>query len=83
VNVNRAVAGSTGDEVESIHELARQLDRHVSAVKGGLDVLVTHGIVDYRTDGQRKVPVLAHPLLFAQPVLLNGEFQREQFEQVG
>jgi predicted transcriptional regulator len=63
--------------VESIRDLARQLDRNVSAVKTDLDLLVPHGLVTYEEQGNRKIPVLQHENVFVTPLLLHGEFQWE------
>lgn len=62
-------------DVESIRDLARQLDRHVSIVKEDLDILARNDLIAYETDGTRKIPVLKHRNVFVRPVLLEGEFQ--------
>lgn len=62
-------------EASSIRDLARQLDRQVRAVVDDLDVLVREGIVDYREEDDRKIPVLKRRHLFVRPILLEGEFQ--------
>jgi predicted transcriptional regulator len=71
-----------GDSVNSMRDVARKLDRHISVVKEDLDVLAQHGVVEYETEGRRKNPALAHPHVFVQPLLINGEFQREEIEQI-
>jgi predicted transcriptional regulator len=62
----------TEEEVESIRDLARRLDRHVSTVKEDLDVLSQEQVVEYEQQGQRKVPTLKHPNVIVKPILLNG-----------
>lgn len=62
-------------EVESIRDLARRLDRHVSIVKEDLDVLARNDLVAYETEGNRKIPALKHRNVFVKPLLLEGEFQ--------
>ena len=60
---------------ESIRELARRLDRHVSSVKEDLDVLARNELIEYETDGNKKAPRLKHRNVFVRPLLLDGEFQ--------
>jgi predicted transcriptional regulator len=62
---------------ESIRELARRLDRQVSAVKDDLDVLARNELVKYETKGNKKAPRLKHRNVFVRPLLLDGEFQWE------
>jgi DNA-binding transcriptional ArsR family regulator len=72
------------EAVASIRDLARQLDRNVSAVATDLDLLVTHGLLTYEQQGNRKVPTLQHENVFVTPLLLHGEFQWEfAFEDEG
>lgn len=63
------------ERVDSVRDLARRLDRHVSVVSEDLDVLSEEQVIEYEHDGQRKIPVLKHPHVFIKPVLLNGEAQ--------
>ncbi len=60
------------EEVESIRDLARRLDRHVSTVKADLDVLSEEQVIEYEQQGTRKVPLLKHPNVIVKPILLNG-----------
>lgn len=62
----------TEEEVESIRDLARRLDRHVSTVKEDLNVLSEEQVVEYEQHGQRKVPTLKHSNVFVKPIVLNG-----------
>ena len=60
---------------ESIRELARRLDRQVSAVKDDLDVLARNELLEYESTGKKKGPQLKHRNVFVRPLLLDGEFQ--------
>lgn len=60
------------EDVESMRDLARRLDRHVSTVKEDLDVLSREQVIEYEQRGQRKVPTLKHPNVFVKPILLDG-----------
>jgi predicted transcriptional regulator len=62
-------------EVESIRALARRLDRHVSVVKGDLDVLARNDLVTYEESGGAKAPRLKHDTVLIKPLVLDGEFQ--------
>lgn len=74
---------TTEESMDSMRDVAREVDRHISVVKEDLDVLTEHGIVEYETEGRRKVPVLTHPHVFIQPLVINGEVHREGNEQQG
>lgn len=70
------------ESVESMRDVARRLDRRISVVKEDLDTLVEHGIVEYEMKDRRKIPTLAHSHVFVQPLVIDGEVQREGIEQV-
>lgn len=57
------------DDDRSIGELADALDRSHSAVSRDLDVLFEYGIVDYRTDGRRKLPYVEPDTVLLEPIL--------------
>lgn len=61
------------ESIDSIRELARRLDRHVSAVKEDLDVLSAEQVIEYDTQGREKAPRLKHRNVFVKPLLLDGE----------
>lgn len=60
-------------DVESVRELARQLDRNVSVVSRDLDVLFEADIINFEKDGRSKKPILAHEHVVVEPLVLNGE----------
>jgi len=62
----------TEEEVSSVRELARHLDRDVSIVSRDLDVLFEAGVVEYEENGRAKEPVLAHETVLVEPVLFDG-----------
>lgn len=64
---------ASGEEVRSVRDLARQLDRDKSIVSRDLDVLFEAGIVEFETDGRSKAPVLAHDNVFVEPIMYDGE----------
>lgn len=53
----------------SVGELADHLGREQPAVSRDLDVLFRYDVVDYRRDGRRKLPVLAHDTVLAEPLV--------------
>ena len=56
------------EDIESVRDLARDLDRDVSGVSRDLDLLFTADIVEFKTDGQRKIPRLKHETVVAEPI---------------
>lgn len=60
------------DEVSSVRDLARQLDRDVSIVSRDLDVLFEAEVLDFEQHGRSKKPVLAHENIFVEPLVLEG-----------
>lgn len=60
------------DEVSSVRDLARQLDRDVSIVSRDLDVLFEAEVLDYEQHGRSKKPVLAHENIFIEPLVFKG-----------
>lgn len=59
-------------EIESVRDLARQLDRDVSIVSRDLDILYEAGVVEFETDGRAKKPVLAHETVLIEPIVFKG-----------
>lgn len=57
-----------GEDVGSIRELARHLDRKVSAVHKDLKVLLEADIISMRKTGQRKVPEIKHTTVLCEPL---------------
>lgn len=54
--------------IDSVRGLAGDLDRDVAAVSRDLDLLFTHDVIEYDTDGQRKIPRLKHDAVVAEPL---------------
>jgi len=48
--------------------LADDLDRDISGVSRDLDLLAVNDIVEYETEGRRKIPHLKHQTVVAEPV---------------
>ena len=65
------------NNVSSVRDLARRLDRDVSIVSRDLDVLFEAEVVDFEEDGRAKKPVLAHENIFVEPVLFEGQVMRK------
>lgn len=65
------------NDVSSVRDLARRLDRDVSIVSRDLDVLFEAEVVDFEEDGRAKKPVLAHENIFVEPVLFEGQVMRK------
>lgn len=55
-------------DVDSVRGLAADLDRDVGAVSRDLDRLFEHDVIEYDTEGQRKIPRLKHDLVVAEPI---------------
>ena len=58
------------DDVRSIRELARRLDRDAGAVKRDLDVLFECDVIEYEEYGARKAPRLKHDNIFVEPLFV-------------
>jgi len=56
------------DDVRSIRELARRLERDAGAVKRDLDVLFDCDVIEYDEQGARKAPRLKYKNLFVEPL---------------
>jgi predicted transcriptional regulator len=61
------------DDLESMRDLGRRVDRDISIVKRDLDILYEAGVVEYEQNGRAKRPVLAHKNVFVKPVVFEGE----------
>lgn len=64
-------------DIESVRDLARQLDRDVGAVSRDLDLLYEAGVIEFVTDGRAKKPILAHDTVFVEPILFKGDVLSE------
>ncbi len=61
------------EDISSVRDLARQLDRNVSVVSRDLDVLFEADIINFEKDGRAKKPVMAHDHVVVEPLVLNGD----------
>lgn len=59
-------------DATSMRDLARRLDRSVSAVSNDLDVLWEAGIIEYEEVGKTKRPRLAHQNVLVEPIVFEG-----------
>lgn len=66
------------DEVESVRDIARRVDRDVSIVSRDLDILFEAGVIDFEEDGRAKRPVLTHENILVQPLVFEGRVLKEQ-----
>lgn len=62
------IARIADGDVDSVRGLARDLDRDVAAVSRDLELLFEHDVIEYETDGQRKLPRLKHATVVAEPI---------------
>lgn len=59
-------------DVSSIRDLARQVDRDVSIVSRDLDLLFEADVIEFERDGNAKRPKLAHENVFVTPVVFDS-----------
>lgn len=57
------------EDVESIRGLADALDRDKADVSRDLDTLFEAGVLTFESDGNRKIPELAHETVVVEPIL--------------
>lgn len=74
------VAEIANDDVPSMRELARRVDRDISIVSRDLDVLFEASVIDFEQEGRSKRPVLAHENVLVEPVVFEGEANQEEGE---
>lgn len=67
----------TTSEIESVRDLARQVDRNVSVVSRDLAALYEADIIAYEENGRAKRPILAHDNIIVSPILFDGEVIEE------
>ncbi len=65
------------EEVNGISELSRKLGRKKSNVFEDLRILFENGVVDFKEEGKRKIPVLSHKNIFVRPLVLEESSQKE------
>lgn len=54
---------------ESVTGLAENLGRDTAAVSRDLDVLFENALIEFESDGRRKVPLLRHETILVEPIL--------------
>jgi len=57
------------EEIESVRDLARTVNRDVSVVSKDLQLLFKKDIIAFETEKGRKKPVLKHKNIFVEPVV--------------
>jgi predicted transcriptional regulator len=62
------IARIRAGDIESVRALATDLDRDVSGVSRDLDLLFEADIVEFETDGRRKIPRLKHATVVVEPI---------------
>lgn len=65
------------EDVESVRELSRVVERDVGRVSDDLNVLYKAEIIEYEQNGRAKRPVLAHENVFVQPIVYEGQVLEE------
>lgn len=61
------------NDISSMRDLARKVDRNVSIVSRDLDVLFEADIIEYEQDGRSKIPQLAHENVLVEPIVFDGD----------
>jgi predicted transcriptional regulator len=56
------------DEVDSVRDLARRVERDKAQVSRDLGVLAEHGVVDFEKSGREKRPYLENDHLVVEPI---------------
>lgn len=56
-------------EAGSVRGLARSVDRDPSQVSRDLDLLFENGLIDFKEQGDRKIPLLRHEHVFVKPII--------------
>jgi len=58
-------------EIESMRNLARKVDRGKNVVFDDLVLLAEKGVIDFKKEKNRKIPVLSHSNIFIKPLKLD------------
>lgn len=61
------------NEITSMRDLGRRVDRDISIVSRDLDVLFEADVIDYEQAGRSKRPVLAHENVVVEPIVFDGD----------
>jgi len=56
-------------DINSVPELAIELDRDVEQVGRDLEYLFKEDVIEYDTKSQRKIPQLKHKVVIAEPIV--------------
>lgn len=56
------------EEIKSIRDLARKLDRNVSVVHQDLRILFEEGVIDFKKEKNSKIPILDCDGIFTLPL---------------
>ena len=57
------------EEVASVRDLSRRLDRDKAQVSRDLQVLAEHAVIRYETDGRAKAPRLSRQHIVVEPIV--------------
>lgn len=61
------------EEIRSIRELAREVERKENVVYDDLKLLFEEGVIDFEEESNRKIPVLRHKNIWIHPLTLKKE----------
>lgn len=68
----------TEEESLSVSDLAEKLGRKKSAVSRDLGELYEYNVINFETDGRKKIPVLKHEIMIAKPYILTDNSNHQQ-----
>lgn len=57
------------EDIESIRDLARTVDRDPNAVMRDIKILVENGLITFNKEDDRKIPQLQHEKVVIEPVI--------------
>lgn len=63
---------SEAEDLRSVSDLARRIDRDQAAVSRDLRVLSQVGLIELETEGDRKIPRLRDGMVIAEPLVNDG-----------
>lgn len=63
------------NDINSVRDLSRRLDRNVSVVSRDLDILFEADIIEFEQEGRSKRPKLAHEHVMVEPLVFDGKVQ--------
>lgn len=65
-------------DIESIRDLGRKLERKENVVYNDLELLFEEGIIDFKQEKNRKIPVLRHENIFVKPLSLKNSIEPQK-----